>query len=115
MAESTVKSSTSEQLPADVGSLRTSPSTTRAPGTRSRAACTRLASRSTPTSLLGTTPSPAKRSSHQPVPQPASSTSPSPASASGTSSSSARSTSSRIATLPAFCALHALRLRGSRR
>ena len=115
MAESTVKSSTSEQLPADAGSLRTSPSMTCAPGTRSRAARTRSASMSTPTNLLGATPSRARRSSHQPVPQPASSTNPSPANVPGASSSSARSTSSRIAALPAFCALHALRLRGSRR
>lgn len=115
MAESTVRSSTSEQLPAGAGRLRTSPSTMRAPGTRSRAARTRSANRSTPISRSAATPSRTRRASHQPVPQPASSTSPPPASGAGASSNRARRTSSRIATLPVLAALHARRLRGSRR
>jgi hypothetical protein len=113
IADSTVKSTTSEQPPACTGRLRTSPATTRAPGTRSPAAATRSTKRSTPISRSRATPSRARRSSHQPVPQPASSTDPPAVSAPGASSSSVRTTSSRIAALPALPAFHAQRRRRS--
>ncbi|HST55732.1 MAG TPA: hypothetical protein VLJ42_07540 [Solirubrobacteraceae bacterium] len=115
MADSTVNSITSEQLPSASGRRRTSPASTRAPGTRARAASMRCSSSSTPTNRLAATPSSRRRASHRPVPQPASSSWRSPSSALGTSSNSVRSTSSRMPALPAFPLLQARRLRGSSR